>query len=70
MLGPHDYAKGAIFDPLTRALMAKIVFKHGGKEYDALYPDGIPTSVVIRDASGRDYDRRGHLPIHRRSFRI
>ena len=31
MLGPHDYAKSAIFDPLTRKLMDKIEFKHGAK---------------------------------------
>ena len=31
MLGPHDFAKSAIFDPLTRTLMDKIEFKHGAK---------------------------------------
>jgi 2-methylcitrate dehydratase len=29
--------------------MEKIEFRHGGPEYDAKYPDGIPTSVRIND---------------------
>ena len=27
--------------------MAKIDFRHGGPEYDAKYPDGIPTTLEI-----------------------
>jgi hypothetical protein len=27
------------------------VIEHGGREYDALYPEGIPTSVEIDHAS-------------------
>jgi 2-methylcitrate dehydratase len=46
----------AILDPATRELMAKIDFEHGGPEYDAKYPDGIPTSVVVTDTSGQTYD--------------
>lgn len=56
MLEPHDYAKDAIFNPRTRAIMQKITFAHGGPEYDAKYPDGIPTSVVITDDKGNEFD--------------
>jgi 2-methylcitrate dehydratase len=50
MLSPYDYqvADTAIFHPITRALMEKIEFLHGGPEYDAKYPDGIPTSIRIQ----------------------
>ncbi|MCH8978354.1 MAG: MmgE/PrpD family protein [Armatimonadetes bacterium] len=49
MLTPYDYKvdKSAIFHPLTRSLMDRINFQHGGPEYDAKYPDGIPTSLKI-----------------------
>merc|ERR1712178_609878 len=47
MLTPYDYGKEALFHPKTRALMQKITFEHGGPEYDAKYPDGIPTSIDI-----------------------
>lgn len=33
--------------------MDKIVFEHGGKEYDDRYPDGIPTSIDITTRDGR-----------------
>jgi 2-methylcitrate dehydratase len=56
MLSPYDYNRDAIFHPMTRALMAKIAFEHGGPEYDAKYPDGIPTSVVITTEDGRELD--------------
>lgn len=52
MLGPHDFDKAAIMHPTTRALMEKMAFEHGGPEYDAKYPDGIPTSIVITDEQG------------------
>ena len=52
-LAPHDYTHDAIFDPTTRALMSKIVFEHGGKEFDDNYPDGIPTEIVITDKDGK-----------------
>src|SRR5690606_27521319 len=42
--------------PTTRELMNKIDFKHGGAEYDAKYPDGIPTSLVIETTSGEKFD--------------
>jgi 2-methylcitrate dehydratase len=51
MLMPADYDEAALHDPLTRQLMAKIDFRHGGPEYDAKYPDGIPTSLEIEHAT-------------------
>jgi 2-methylcitrate dehydratase len=47
MLVPADYDDAALFDPLTRRLMERIEFVHGGREYDEKYPDGIPTSLEI-----------------------
>ena len=47
MLSPYDFSSVAIFDPETRALMEKITFEHGGSDYDAKYPEGIPTSIII-----------------------
>ncbi|MBL8086764.1 MAG: MmgE/PrpD family protein [Chthonomonas sp.] len=53
MLSPYDYqvADTAIHHPQTRALMDKIDFVHGGAEYDAKYPEGIPTSISISDGA-------------------
>ena len=56
MLGPDDYLQAALHDETTRSLMAKIAFEHGGPDYDAGYPDGIPTSMIITDADGREHD--------------
>jgi 2-methylcitrate dehydratase len=56
MLGPYDYDQKAIHHPVTRALMQKIQFQHGGTEYDTRYPEGIPTSVVITDDVGQVHD--------------
>ena len=42
MLSPYDYGYDALYDEKTRALMQRITFEHGGPEYDAKYPDGIP----------------------------
>ncbi len=47
---PDDYSDAALVNPLTRRLMERIEFRHGGPEYDAKYPDGIPTTVVIDHA--------------------
>lgn len=55
-LAPADYGREAIANPTTRGLMQKIAFDHGGPEYDAKYPDGIPTSVVISTTDGRRLD--------------
>ncbi len=56
MLGPYDYNHDAIHNPVTRNLMSKISFEHGGREYDSRYPEGIPTSVVITDDMGNQHD--------------
>ncbi|HZZ29765.1 MAG TPA: MmgE/PrpD family protein [Pirellulales bacterium] len=50
MLLPADYDEAALVHPLTRQLMEKIEFRHGGPEYDAKYPDGIPTTLEIEHA--------------------
>jgi 2-methylcitrate dehydratase len=50
MLVPADYDDAALFDPLTREIMQKIDFRHGGQEYDDRYPDGIPTTLDIDHA--------------------
>lgn len=49
MLSPYDYKEdeSAVFHPLTRAIMQKVAFRHGGTEYDARYPEGIPTSLTF-----------------------
>jgi 2-methylcitrate dehydratase len=56
MLTPHHFTAKAIKDPLTRALMAKMTFAHGGEQYDSKYPDGIPTSMQITDEQGEVFD--------------
>lgn len=56
MLSPADYSAEAIRHPLTRRLMEQIRFERGGPEYDAKYPDGIPTSIVITTADGTAFD--------------
>merc|ERR1719159_1159285 len=53
MLSPYDYGKDALYDAETRALMQKVTFTHGGPEYDAKYPDGIPTSMDITMKGGK-----------------
>ncbi len=50
MLLPQDYDNAAITNALTRQLIDKIEIRHGGKEYDSKYPDGIPTSLEIDHA--------------------
>lgn len=47
MLLPDDYSPKSIHDSTIRDLMKKIEFQHGGPEYDAKYPEGIPTSIKI-----------------------
>ncbi|MDX9912377.1 MAG: hypothetical protein RBS39_11155, partial [Phycisphaerales bacterium] len=56
MLEPDDYGPAAIKNAFTRELMDKITFQHGGPEYDAKYPDGIPTSVIITARGGTEHD--------------
>jgi 2-methylcitrate dehydratase len=52
MLLPYDFSHEAIYDKVTRSLMEKMTFSHGGAEYDRRYPDGIPTSIAITDDEG------------------
>src|SRR5204862_5876173 len=52
---PSDYNDEALFHPLTRDLMRRIEFCHGGPEYDRKYPDGIPTTIEI------EHRTLGHL---------
>ncbi len=47
ILLPADYDEAALHNPLTRSLMDRIEFQHGGKEYDDKYPDGIPTTLDV-----------------------
>jgi 2-methylcitrate dehydratase len=56
MLLPHDFDAKSLHDPLTRRLMDKMSFEHGGAEYDAKYPDGIPTSMIVTDDKGATFD--------------
>lgn len=58
MLAPADYGSEALHNKDTRSLMEKITFEHGGKEYDSRYPDGIPTSIVIKTKDGKTFDSR------------
>jgi 2-methylcitrate dehydratase len=51
MLEPADYDAASLADPLTRSLIDRIEFRHGGKEYDDKYPDGIPTTLEIEHAT-------------------
>jgi 2-methylcitrate dehydratase len=50
MLVPADYDEASLHDKLTRRIMDQIEFRHGGKEYDDKYPDGIPTTLEIEHA--------------------
>jgi 2-methylcitrate dehydratase len=50
MLVPADYDEAALYDKLTRSLIDRIEFRHGGKAYDDKYPDGIPTTLDIDHA--------------------
>lgn len=56
LLMPHDYSAQAIQNPITRKLMDKITFDHGGAEFDRRYPDGIPTSLTIEAADKSIYE--------------
>jgi 2-methylcitrate dehydratase len=56
MLSPYDFDKKSIGDKVTRSLMEKMTFEHGGEDYDSRYPDGIPTSIRIIDDQGTEYD--------------
>jgi 2-methylcitrate dehydratase len=48
MLQPKDYDDEALRCEVTKNLMKKITFVHGGKEFDSKYPEGIPTAIEIQ----------------------
>ena len=56
MLLPADYNHNALFCEVTRTIMDKVHFTHGGPEYDELYPQGIPTSISITMQDDKTYD--------------
>ena len=56
MLLPKDYSEMAIYNEVTREIMSKVEFEHGGAEYDEKYPEGIPTSVTIETTEGQSFD--------------
>jgi 2-methylcitrate dehydratase len=56
MLLPVDYTEKAIYNEITRSLMDKIVFEHGGDYYDEKYPEGIPTSVHLTTSDDVTYE--------------
>lgn len=56
MLLPIDYSRTSISDAETQSIMKLIEFEHGGPTYDAKYPEGIPTSVVITDSADKVTD--------------
>ncbi len=70
MLMPGDYDAESLAHPLTRAIMDRIEFRHGGPEFDAKYPDGIPTTLEIEHAelgwlsSGLVMYPEGHARCH------
>jgi 2-methylcitrate dehydratase len=51
MLMPADYSIEAIREPAIADLIARMTIEHGGRDYDDLYPEGIPTSVTIEHAT-------------------
>jgi 2-methylcitrate dehydratase len=51
MLLPDDYSDAAIRDPAIKRLIDRMVIEHGGRDYDARYPEGIPTSLVLDHAA-------------------
>lgn len=52
MLTPLDYSYSALNCEITKKIMEKITFTHGGPEFDKKYPEGIPTQVDILGEKG------------------
>ena len=48
MLHPLDYGKSALENEVTKKLMNKVEYRYGGSEYEQKYPEGVPTSVIIK----------------------
>lgn len=55
MLTPLDYSYSALDCKVTRSIMEKIKFFHGGPEFDKRYPEGIPSQVDIEMESGKKF---------------
>lgn len=53
MLTPADYSHEALICPITRKIIEKVHFFHGGAEFDKKYPEGIPSQVDIELNNGR-----------------
>jgi 2-methylcitrate dehydratase len=51
MLLPDDYSDASIRDPAIKRLIDRMVIEHGGRDFDARYPAGIPTSLVLDHAA-------------------
>jgi len=54
ILTPSDYTKEALNNKLTRSIMEKVKFLYGGKTFDDLYPEGIPTQVDMTLTGGKN----------------
>jgi len=52
IMTPNDYTIDAINNQFTRSIMEKINFVYGGKKFDDLYPEGIPTQLDISFVDG------------------
>lgn len=52
MLMPEDYDDAALHHELTRRLMQRIDFRHGGEAFDRYYPEGIPTQLDVVTCDG------------------
>ena len=51
MLVPADYDDGEPVSSAHATAHRQIEFRHGGREYDDKYPDGIPTTLEIEHES-------------------
>jgi len=56
MLTPIYYGKEALQNEVTKKIMSKIKFEHGGPEYDSKYPEGIPTRIELTTNTGKMLD--------------
>jgi 2-methylcitrate dehydratase len=55
MLDPRDFAESALHDSRTRELM-KLIDVEYAPEFDGLYPEGIPTQVLVTATDDQDTD--------------
>jgi len=52
IMTPNDYTKEALNNTFTRKIMEKINFVWGGKQFDDLYPEGIPVQLDVNFTNG------------------